>query len=174
MAEFEIKNRVSESSLLQISPEDWYDLRPRFSFDVAEFLFQGLVLKEIEFRQALKVHDWPAYEGGILCVYCSADAIVPTWAFMLVAVMAKPFVASVEFCRPEELDRLLFDRKIQSLNIQEYAGQKVIIKGCSKHPVPVSAFTALAEKLQPVVQSLMFGEPCSNVPLYKKKKDAAA
>jgi hypothetical protein len=168
----EIKNRVAESSLLQLSPEDWYDLRPRFAFDVAEFLFQGLVLKEIDFRQALKVHDWSPYEGGILCVYCSADAIVPTWAYMLVAVQARPF-AAVEFCRPEELDHLLYDRIIRELDLQAYAGQKVIVKGCSKHPVPVSAFVALAEKLQPVVQSLMFGEPCSNVPLYKKKKDAA-
>lgn len=174
MAGSEIKNRVAESSLLQLSPEDWYDVRPRYSFDVAEFLFQGLVLREIEFRRALKEHNWKQYEGGFLCVHCSADAIVPTWAFMLVAVSAKPFAVAVEFCHPDELDHLLFDRKIQNLDLSEFTGRKVIIKGCSKHPVPVSAFVALAEKLQPHVQSLMFGEPCSNVPLYKIKKNAGA
>lgn len=170
MEEGEIINRVASSDLLQISPEDWYDIRPRYEFDVAGFLFQGLVLREIEFRQALKEHNWSQYSGGILCLHCSADAIVPTWAFMLVAVYARPFADQIEFCRPEDLDYLLFDRIIGSLEIKEFTGRKVIVKGCSKHPVPVSAFVSLAARLQPVVQSLMFGEPCSNVPLFKKKK----
>jgi hypothetical protein len=173
MAEEEIKNRVAESSLLQISPEDWYDTRPRLGFDIADYLFAGLVLKELDFRAAMKAHDWTQYSNAQLCIFCSADAIVPTWAYMLVSIQASPFAAGIHFMKPEDLDNFLFDRKIQSLDLSEFEGKKVIVKGCSKHPVPVSAFVALAARLQPVVQSLMFGEPCSNVPLYKKKKDAA-
>lgn len=169
----EIRNRVAESSLLQISPEDWYDTRPRHALDLADFLFQGLVLREIEFRQAMKTHNWQQYEGGILCIHCSADAIVPVWAFMLAAIQAGPHAATVEFCDPAKLDEILFDRKIQSLPEEDFLDRKVIIKGCSKHPVPVSAFVSLAARLRPLVQSLMFGEPCSNVPLYKRKRDAA-
>lgn len=172
MAETEIKNRVAESTLIQLSPEDWYDTRPRFDFDLAGFLFQGLVLREIEFRQALKTHNWEQYSGGILSIHCTAEAIVPVWAYMLAAVYAAPFAAEVLFCRPESADEILFDRKIQSLQPADFIGQKVIVKGCSRHPVPLSAFVSLAAKLQPLVQSLMFGEPCSNVPLYKIKKHA--
>jgi hypothetical protein len=168
MAEEEIINRVAASPLLQICPEDWYDLRQRFSLDIAEYLFEGIVLKELEFRAAMKSYNWKALEGGVLCVFCSVDAIIPTWAFMLVSVHASPF-AEVLFCRPENLDEFLFDRIIKDLNINEFEGKKVIIKGCSKHPVPVSAYVALSTRLMPVVQSLMFGEPCSNVPLFKKK-----
>jgi hypothetical protein len=170
MEEEKIRNRVSESTLLQICPEDWYDQRPRFTFDLAEFLFQGLVLKELEFRAALKAHNWNAYQGGILSVFCSADAIIPTWAFMLVSVHASP-IAEVIFCREEQLDEFLYARMIQQLDLTEFEGKKVIVKGCSKHPVPVSAYVALSHRLMPVVQSLMFGEPCSNVPLFKRKKN---
>lgn len=172
MAEEEIRNRVAESSLVQLCPEDWYDQRPRHSFDVGDFLFQGLVLKELEFRSALREFDWSRFDGGLLCVFCSQDAIIPTWAFMLVAVHAAPF-AEVFFCHPESLDDLLFDRKIQSLDLSELEGRKVIVKGCSRFPVPVSAYVSLSSRLFPVVQSLMFGEPCSNVPVHKKKKPAA-
>jgi hypothetical protein len=169
MQEGEIKNRVAESALLQICPEDWYDLRPRYNFDLADFLYQGLILKELDFRAALKEMNWAAYQDGIICLYCSADAIIPTWAFMLVSVHAAPY-AEVIFSSPDQLDEYLFDRIIQRLDISEFEGKKVIVKGCSLYPVPVSAYAALAQRLTPVVQSLMFGEPCSNVPLFKKKK----
>jgi hypothetical protein len=170
MAETEIRNRVAESALLQLSPEDWYDERPRHAFDLAGFLYQGLVLKELDFRAALKAFDWSSFRDGHVCVFCSEDAIVPVWAFMLVALHARPFAADVHFCKPDDLDVLLYDRIIQALNLADFEGKKVIVKGCSKHPVPLSAFVSLSSRLQPVVQSLMFGEPCSNVPLYKKKK----
>ena len=114
MQEGEIKNRVAESALLQICPEDWYDLRPRYNFDLADFLYQGLILKELDFRAALREINWSAYQDGIICLYCSADAIVPTWAFMLVSVHAAPF-AEVIFSSPAQLDEFLFDRIIQQL-----------------------------------------------------------
>jgi hypothetical protein len=170
MAEMEIINRVAASSLIQLSPEDWYDVRPRFSLDLADYLFQGLVLKELDFRSAMKTHDWEKYRGGILCIFCSADAIVPVWAFMLISVHATAFDVQVEFCEPSELDAILYDRVIQNLNPEDFANRKVIIKGCSKHPVPELAFVRLAGRLRPVVQSLMFGEPCSSVPLFKVSK----
>jgi hypothetical protein len=169
--EGEIINRVAESTLLQLCPEDWYDHRPRFNFDLADFLYEGLILKELDFRSAMKEINWSAWEGGIICLYCSADAIVPTWAYMLVSVHAAPF-AEVIFSVPDRLDEFLYDRIIQGLDISKFEGQKVIVKGCSLYPVPVSAYAALSRRLTPVVQSLMFGEPCSNVPLYKKKKVA--
>ena len=169
MTEGEIRNRVAESALTQICPEDWYDLRPRHSLDLADFLFQGLVLRELDFRAALKEKDWAQFKDGILTVFCSTDAIIPVWAYMLTAVHATPF-AEVFFCRPENLDALLFDRKIQGMDFSSFEGKRVIVKGCSRHPVPDSAFLALTARLQPLVQSLMFGEPCSNVPLYKRKK----
>jgi hypothetical protein len=169
-----IRNRVAESPLLQIDMEEWYDHSPRRSFDLADFLFQGLILKELDFRQAMKNYDWESIRGAVLSVYCSADAIVPHWAFMLVATYASPIAGAVLFCTPDRADELLFDRKIQSLSLTEYLGKKVIVKGCSKFPVPVSAYLALSDRLIPVVQSLMFGEPCSNVPLYKKKQPASS
>jgi len=168
--ENEIINRVANSSLINIDLEDWYDQRPRKFFDVADFLYQGLILKELDFRSALKEFDWETLKGANLAIFCSADAIVPTWAFMLISQMASPIAESIFYCRPEEMDAYLFDRKISNFDPEAYRGKRVIIKGCSKHPVPVQAYVAITAKLIPVVQSLMYGEACSNVPLYKRKK----
>ncbi len=166
----EIINRVAESSLMQLDLEDWYDHADRKSFDVATYLHMGLVLKELDFRSALKQFDWPSFEGKHLAIYCSADAIVPTWAFMLVATYAAPFTKSIVFGTKDKIDEILFERWISNLDLSPYKDQKVIVKGCSKYPVPVSAYITITSRLTPVVQSLMFGEPCSNVPLYKRKK----
>jgi hypothetical protein len=166
----EIINRVAESSLVQLDLEDWYDHAERKSFDIATYLYMGLVLKELEFRSALKQIDWNNFQGTHLAIYCSADAIVPTWAFMLVATCAAPFTKSIVFGTKDKIDEILFERWISNLDLSPYKDQKVIVKGCSKYPVPVSAYISITSKLTPVVQSLMFGEPCSNVPLYKRKK----
>lgn len=167
----EIINRVANSSLVQLDMEDWFDKRKRFQFDLADFLYQGLVLKELDFRAVLKSHDWQQYKDAHLAVGCSADAIVPTWAFMLVAGYATGIAASITFGTVEDIDNYLFDRWISALSLEQYRDQKVIVKGCSQYPVPVSAYVSVAAKLTPVVQSLMFGEPCSNVPLFKRKTE---
>jgi hypothetical protein len=165
-----IVNRVASSSLIQIDMEDWFDERTRHAFDLEPFLFQGLVLKELDFRKSMQEYPWENFKGGIIAVYCSAEAIVPTWAYMLVAGYAAGVGAETYFCSPDALEDFLYDRKIQSLDLEPYKGGKVIVKGCSKKAVPLSAYVSLANRLQPVVQSLMFGEACSNVPLFKKKK----
>lgn len=169
MAE-EIINRVTNSSLVTIDLEDWYDKSPRIGFDLTDFLFQGIILKELEFRSALKEYPWSNLKDVHLAVYCSVDAIVPTWAYMLVSNLASPFASTIHFCEPEQLDTFLFDRFIEELNIETYRDQKVIVKGCSKHPVPVSAYVTLTNRLSSVVQSIMYGEACSNVPIFKRKK----
>jgi hypothetical protein len=166
-----IPNRVASSTLVQIDLEDWYDHRNRHFFDVGEFLFEGLILKELDFRAALKAFDWEKFRDGHLAIGCTADAIVPTWAFMLVATYASPFAASITFGTKNQIDDVLFDRWIQQLDPEKFRSQKVIVKGCSKYPVPLSAYVAITAKLGPLVQSLMFGEACSNVPLFKRKKE---
>lgn len=168
-----IVNRVATSSLIQLDLEEWYDARPRKLFDLKDYLYQELIVKELDFRSALKVHDWAQYTGCHLAINCSVDAIVPTWAFMLVANYAASFAVSITFGNRDQIDVILFDRWIENLDLEPYKNGKVIVKGCSKHPVPVSAYVAISAKLTPVVQSLMFGEPCSNVPLYKRKKEVA-
>jgi hypothetical protein len=168
--ETEIINRVANSALVQIDLEDWYPVQSRKEFDLSSYLFQGLILKELDFRSALKQLDWTPYQNAIVAVHCSADAIVPTWAFMLIGQYLSAVTGEVYFCTPERLDDFVFQRIIDRLDVETYKDQKVIVKGCSKLPVPTSAFVAISVRLTPIVQSLMFGEPCSNVPLYKKKK----
>jgi len=165
----EIINRVANSSLLQLDLEDWYDNRAKEIFDIAPHLYNGLILRELDFRAAIKQHNWQNYENKHLGIVCSAEAIIPTWAFMLVANAASPFAASVHFGDKNRIDENLFHQWISRLDVGPYTDQKVIVKGCSKHPVPISAYVDIAARLTPVVQSLMFGEPCSNVPLYKRK-----
>lgn len=168
--ENEIVNRVASSPLLQVDLEDWYDPAPRAVLDLAGFLHEGLILREKEFRQALNDFDWNTLEGTYTAVFCSADAIVPTWAFMLAVTRAQPFARRVFACRPGEIDGLLYEEKIRSLDPEVYRGRKVIVKGCSRYPVPLSAYISLAAFLRPLVNSLMYGEPCSQVPLFKEKK----
>ena len=168
--EGEIINRVATSNLLQIDLEDWYPKGERLGFDIADFLYEGLILKELDFRSALKVHDWKLYEDSFVAVFCSADAIVPTWAFMLITQYLSEKANRIFFTKPEQINEFLYQQIIDNLDIENYRDQKVIVKGCSKLPVPISAYIAITAKLRPVVQSLMFGESCSNVPLYKKKK----
>jgi Protein of unknown function (DUF2480) len=170
----EIINRVAESSLIQIDLEDWYDPAELMNFDIATYLYMGLVLKELDFRSALKQIDWTSFQGKHLAIHCSADAIVPTWSFMLVATWAAPFAKSIVFGTKDKIIEILFERVIENLDLSIYKDQKVIVKGCSKYPVPVSAYISITSKLAPIVQSLMFGEPCSNVPLYKRKKQVSS
>lgn len=167
--ETEIINRVANSSLVQLDLEEWYPASQKATFDLSDYLYEKLILKELDFRKSLKEIAWEEYAGKHVALFCSEDAIIPTWAFMLAAHYLTLAGARVYFCKPEELDTFVYQDLITSLDIEPYKDQKVIVKGCSKFPVPVSAYVAIAEKLTPIVQSLMYGEPCSNVPLYKRK-----
>ena len=166
----EIVNKVAASGLITLKMEDFAPEAEVVSFDLADYLFKGLILREKDFREALKEIDWEQYSGKYLSVHCSADAIIPMWAWMLVAVHASPYVAAVVQSEPEKADEQLIMAKIQALDLTPYEDQRVVVKGCADREIPQSAYAAIAARLTPVVKSLMFGEPCSTVPLYKKPR----
>ncbi|QCK13915.1 DUF2480 family protein [Mangrovivirga cuniculi] len=169
MAE-EIINRVAKSPLVTIDLEELYDHRERIGFDLKDLLFQELILKEKDFRQFVKEHEWSQYQDKHFALFCSADAIVPTWAYMIIASKLKPYAATVSFSSLEKLEEIIFEKIIDQIDAEEYREKKIVIKGCSKLAVPTSAYVRLTEKLTPVVSSIMYGEPCSTVPVYKKPK----
>ncbi len=164
-------NRVAQSGLVTLDLEELYPAGAIVPFDLKDYLFMGLILKEKDFREALKAHDWSQYQGKNLAVFCSADAIIPMWAYMLVATYAAPFVADMAQTMPEQFVEIAFLKKLAALDPDAYAGKRLVIKGCSDKPVPPSAYLEVTRRLQPVAQSIMFGEPCSTVPVYKKGKE---
>lgn len=163
-----IVNKVAQSGLVTIDLEEYYDDSKRASLDIKDWLFMGLMLKEKEFREHVKTHDWSQYKDCHVAVFCSSDAIVPTWAYMLVANQLGGIARSVFFGQPENLEVKLYIQAIDKLDMEAYRDQRVVVKGCSKHPVPVNAYVHLTEKLTPVVRSILYGEPCSTVPIYKR------
>ena len=166
-------NRVAGSGLVTIDLESFYPDGEVVAFDLKQYLFMELILKEKDFREALKDHDWEQYRGKNLAVFCSADAIIPMWAYMLVASYAAPVVADMDQTTPEQFVERSFLKKLNHLDLSEYEGKRLVIKGCSDKPVPPSAYMEITRLLQPVAQSIMFGEPCSTVPVYKKAKAEA-
>jgi len=170
--ENEIVNRVTNSGLVTLDLETLYVPGDRVVYDLKDNLFQGLILKEKDFREFLKQHDWSAYTGKHVALICSEDAIVPTWAYMLLAIQLQPYASSIVFGGLEHLEQYLFQKAIQQLDMEQYRNAKVVIKGCSKVPVPNYAYVEITRLLTPIAQSLLFGEPCSTVPLMKKKKDS--
>lgn len=170
MEEKEIVNRVAASSLITFDLEDLYPPGERILFDIKDQLFQGLVLKEKDFRDFIKVNDWRQYKNKFVAIHCSTDAIVPTWAYMLLAIALEPFAARVFFGTLEDFESELFQQVLSRVDWEQYRNAKVVIKGCSKINVPISAYVEATTKLKPLVSSLMFGEPCSTVPLFKKSK----
>jgi hypothetical protein len=164
-----IINKVAQSGLTTLDPAEFYPQGERVIYDMAVNLFQGLILREKDFREFVKEHDWAQYEGKNVGITCSADAIVPAWAYMLLANRMAPYARDVVFGNEEVLETVLFTKAIEKLNVEQYRDQRMVIKGCGDVAVPISAYVALTEKLTPVVKSLMFGEPCSTVPLYKRK-----
>jgi hypothetical protein len=165
----EIVNKVAGSGLLEINLEDYYLPGERVLFDIAPCLFQGLILREKDFREFVKNHDWNQYKSKHVAITCSADAIVPTWAFMLVSSALSEIATTIVFGELNDLDNVLFERSLSTLNLAEYKDAKVVIKGCSNLPVGTHAYVRLVELLRPIVRSIMFGEPCSTVPVYKRK-----
>ncbi len=169
MAE-EIINRVTNSKLKTFDLEEIYPEGKRVVFDVKDWLFQELILKEKDFRASVKNHDWSQYKNSFVAITCSVDAIIPSWAFMLVASELTPFANKVVIGDLELLETVLYQELIGFLDLRDFAEKPVIIKGCADKPIPNTAYAFLIEKLQPIVKSIMFGEACSTVPLYKQKK----
>lgn len=163
-------NRVANSGLITIKLEEFFPPQELAIFDLKDYLFMEMILKEKDFREALKEHNWEQYQGKILLVYCSADAVIPVWAYMLVATYAAPFAQDIFQGTAENFYRSYFLRQLDQLDMEQYRDQRLVIKGCSDHPVPPAAYLEITRKLQPLAKSIMYGEPCSTVPVYKQPR----
>ena len=165
----EIINRVAKSKLINLDLEDFYPNGKRVVLDIKEWLFEGILLKEKSFREILKNYNWDKFKDQYVAVCCSSDAIVPAWAYMLVQTYLNGVSKKTVFGTLENLETVLFCSIIDKINLDFCQGKPVIIKGCSEKPVPQNAYLMLLEKLQPIARSIMYGEACSSVPLFKKK-----
>ncbi|MDO5655083.1 MAG: DUF2480 family protein [Flavobacteriaceae bacterium] len=166
----EIVNRIAKSPLVSIDLEEFFPTDACIEIDITQWLHQGLILREKDFREQLNAHDWSQYKEANIALYCSADAILPGWAFLLITAHLQPFAKKIVIGNIYQLYQSLYLEIINEIKLDAYLGKKVMIKGCSKKPVPENAFIYLAQRLLPVVDSLMYGEACSTVPLFKKKK----
>ena len=165
-----IVNRVAQSGLITFNLEDYYPEGERVVYDLKDNLFQEIILRERDFRAFAKEHDWSQYQGQYVALTCSADAIVPTWAYMLLTIKLEPYARRVVFGTLETLEAVLFQEALERVDISQFQDAKVVVKGCGNRPVPLFAYTEITRLLRPVAASIMYGEPCSTVPLYKKPK----
>ena len=165
-----IINRVADSNLMTFDLEDLYQIGDRKSIDLSQWLYEGLILKEKEYRAHLNAHEWSTYQDQFISLHCSTEAILPAWAFLLLTTYLQPFARKVVIGSIQDLEVQLFSEEIQLMDVTPFKDKPVIIKGCSDKTVPQDAYAKLITKLQPVVKSLFFGEACSSVPLYKRKK----
>ena len=164
-----IVNKVANSGIVTINLEDYYDKNERVVFDIKDCLFMGLILKEKDFREFVKNHDWSIYMNKNVAILCSADAIVPTWAFMLIGSKISDIANHFVFGNLEQLENSLFQKALSNINPEQFRNEKIVIKGCGNLPVPVFAYIEILRLLQPVASSIMYGEPCSTVPVFKRK-----
>ena len=162
-------NKVAQSGLVTLDPAMFYPAEERVIYDIKDNLFHGLMLREKDFREFVKEHDWAQYQNKIVGITCSADAIVPAWAFMLLANRMAPYARDIIFGDAAVVEEKLFEKQIEKADLETYRDQRTVIKGCGDVDVPVAAYVSLTAKLTPIVKSLMFGEPCSTVPIYKRK-----
>ena len=167
-----IVNKVSDSSLITLDLEAYYPKGETVVFDMKDHLFMGLILKEKEFREALKGLDILPYENKNVALTCTADAIIPMWAYMLAASYLEPVAREVIFGDKDFLHKTLFLQNLAGINIADFTDKRVVIKGCGELPISEAAYVAITKILRPVVKSIMYGEPCSTVPIYKKAKEA--
>lgn len=165
----EIINKVANSVLEVFDLEDYYPTEIRTQIDVSKWLYEGFLLREKDFREALKNHDWSQYKDHLVAINCSTDAIIPAWACILVTVYVSPFAKKVVLGNLSDLETLLYQEILSEIDYSTYKDKPVILKGCSKKPVPESAYIFAIQKLQRVAKSIMYGEACSAVPLFKKK-----
>jgi hypothetical protein len=162
-------NKVAASGIITIDLAGYLPAQPVVAFDLKDYLFMGLILKEKDYREALKQLDTIAYNNTIVAVHCSADAIIPQWAYMLAAATLQPVAHQVCFGTIPQVTEATLLNTIASININEYEGQRLVIKGCGDASIPASAYLAITQQLLPVAKSIMYGEPCSTVPVYKRK-----
>ncbi|MDD2984842.1 DUF2480 family protein [Flavobacterium sp.] len=165
----EIINKVANSVLEVFDLEDYYPSGIRTQIDVSQWLEEGFLLKEKEFRESLKNHDWSQYQNQYVAIFCSTDAILPAWATILVTVNLQPFAKKTILGKKEDIDVILYTEILNQIDYSTYQDKPTILKGCAKKPVPESAYVLAVQHLQKVAKSIMFGEACSAVPLYKKK-----
>ena len=166
----EFVNKVAESGLISFDLEEYYPKGTIKVFDLKEYLFMGLILKEKEFRAALQTTDWNSYKGAYVAITCSADAIIPMWAYMLVASNLQPVAVDVVFGDEKKLISTILLKNIQAVKGEEYTDKRVVVKGCGEVEIPETAYVEITNKLRPFVKSIMYGEPCSTVPIYKKPR----
>ena len=166
----EFVNKVAESGLISFDLEDYYPKGTIRVFDLKEYLFMGLILKEKDFRAALQTTDWNSYKGAYVAITCSADAIIPMWAYMLVASNLQPVAVDVVFGDEKKLISTILLKNIQAVKGEEYTDKRVVVKGCGEVEIPETAYVEITNKLRPFVKSIMYGEPCSTVPIYKKPR----
>lgn len=167
--EKEIVNRVAQSKLVTFDLEDYYSKGERKVLDIKDWLYEGFILREKEFRAHVDAHDWSMYQEAYVALQCSSDAIIPGWAFMLVASKLQPYAKKVVQGNLETLETALYQTILEKLDVTEFADKPIIIKGCSKKPVPENAYLMAVAKIQEVAKSIMYGEACSSVPLFKRK-----
>ncbi|MAX82448.1 MAG: hypothetical protein CL843_20000 [Crocinitomicaceae bacterium] len=167
----EIVNRVQRSGVVTIDFEEWYPQNERNLVDLKPWLWQEMVLKEKDFREAVEQHNWEQYQDQYVAINCSVDAIIPTWAYMLIADALEPFAAFIFVGTPNEMEKAVFRKVIDKKLIpEEYEDKRIVIKGCSKYPISPDAYALVTAKLKPFAKTIMFGEPCSTVPIYRKRK----
>jgi hypothetical protein len=164
----EIVNKVAQSGLITIDLEGYYVEGERILIDLKDWLFEGIILKEKDFREKIKSHDWSRYKDKFVAIFCSADAIIPVWAYMLIASELQPLSRKIVFGDLNQLDEQIFSESISKIDIGSFRDQRIVIKGCSNIHVPASAYVQLTAMLRPVVKSVMYGEPCSTVPVFKR------
>lgn len=166
-----IVNKVADSGLITLDLEEYYPKEETAVFDLKDHLFMGLILKEKEYREALKNLDWSSYQNKNVAITCSADAVIPMWAYMLTASYLQPVAKEVIFGNEDFLHRALFLKNLSKINPSEFTDKRVVIKGCGDKSISETAYVEITKLLRPVVKSIMYGEPCSTVPIYKKAKN---
>lgn len=166
----EIVNKVSKSDLITIDLEDFYPQGDRLVFDISIWLHEGLILKEKDFRESVQQHNWKQYRDTYVALHCLTDAIVPSWAYLLITTQLSPYANKIVVGNKELLETVIFQEIISNLDVEIYKNKPIIIKGCTNKPIPETAPVQLIEKLHPIAKTIMFGEACSTVPLFKRKK----
>lgn len=169
-AEKDIVNRVANSGLITFDLEELYQPGERVLIDLKDLLFQGMILREKDLRDFIKMNDWSFYQGKFVAVFCSEDVIIPTWAYMLLASALQPFARQIVFGTLVDLENKIYDDALRSVDWSRYEGEKIVIKGCSKVDVPLYAYVEATKYLRARASSIMFGEPCSTVPVFKRSK----
>ena len=164
-----IVNKVAESGLITLDLEKFLPDHPIMLFDMKDYLFMGLILKEKDFRAAMQLHDWAQYQDRYVAVTCTVDAVIPVWAYMLVASYVQPFAKDAVYGTAEDLKNQVLMKNLQQLDVSVYVDKRVVVKGCGEVPIDDRAYLEITKRLRPVAKSIMYGEPCSTVPIFKKK-----